>query len=620
MNLTSKSRLVAVAGSVLAGTLLLYGCKDFLTQNAVPQGTVDESTLKTQAGVEGALIAAYRSLDCNYQTTNDWGCAVSNWVFGSVASDDAYEGSQAGDQPGIEQIELMHWSAPDAESYLNTKWTAVYDGVSRTNATIRLLKEVEAIPGAISKADADGIQGEAEFLRAHYHFEGYRMWGNIPYYRENDQDYRKPNEPAAQVIADIEKDLNDAISLLQTTPRNGQVGRATKWTAKAYLGRVQTYAGDFATAVTTFKDVVANGPYKLQPSFDQVWTGFKQYQNGPETIFAYQASANDGNGDGENSNWGERLNFPSAGSPFGCCGFHQPSQNLVNYFQVDANGLPLALSAPNTWNTNSADFTGAQNTVPVDPRLDWTAGRDQVPFKDWGLHGAGWVRSIQHGGYYSAKKNVHEAASGAQSNVGWTNTQLNSVNIHIFRYADLLLMLAEDEVETNDLAGATAIVNQIRTRAAQMVQGCGLPADAKALAAELAAYPTCGTDKTIQAMAVPMGGPGTKVMPWATYKIGLYPTFADQATGRAAVRAERRLELAMEGQRFFDLRRWGIADVTINGYINGVGGGSEKARLQQFTGAEAYVKPKYDEYPIPDQQIQLSKSAGKSNLTQNTGW
>src|SRR5437763_5293441 len=236
MNLTPKYRLVAGAAGICAGALLLYGCKDFLTQNSVPQGTVTANTLKTKSGVEGMLIAAYRALDCNYQT-GAWGCAVSNWVFGSVASDDAYEGSQPGDQPGIEQIELFHWSAPDAESYLDTKWKAVYDGVARSNATLRLLKTVQASSPAALGSDANGIRGEAMFLRAHYHFEAYRMWGNIPYYREDDNDFRKPNETKTQVVADLIRDLDSAAALLPSTPRNGQVGRATSWTATAYKGR-----------------------------------------------------------------------------------------------------------------------------------------------------------------------------------------------------------------------------------------------------------------------------------------------------------------------------------------------------------------------------------------------
>jgi hypothetical protein len=402
------------------------------------------------------------------------------------------------------------------------------------------------------------------------------------------------------------------------------------------------YAGDYPGALTTLRDIQTNGPYALETSFDKVWTGFKQFENGKETIFAYEASANDGNGDGENSNFGERLNFPSSGSPFGCCGFHQPSQNLVNYFQVDANGLPLPLSSPTNWNASNDNFSAAfaaKTTVPVDPRLDWTVGRDNVPFKDWGLHGANWVRSIPHGGFYSAKKNTHEQASGAQSNVGWTNTQLNSVNIHIFRYADLLLMLAEAEARVGTIANAQAIVNQVRSRAAQTVQGCGRPTDAKADTVEFTAWPTCKSDPTIAAMALSTGAPlnvttpVTKTLPWATYKIGTYTTpWPDQATALAAIQAERRLELAMEGQRFFDLRRWGIAQTVLTAYVNGVGGGSEKTRLQQipipgdtvayvqqYTGAEAFAA-KHAAYPIPDHQIQLSKLNGKSALTQNTGW
>src|SRR3954466_14862456 len=123
MNLNLRHRVLGGA-TAFATALVLYGCHDFLTQNAVPQGAVTAGTLKTKSGVEGMLIAAYRALDCNYQTAA-WGCAVSNWVFGSVASDDAYEGSQAGDQPGIELIELYHWTTPDAEGYLNAKWASM---------------------------------------------------------------------------------------------------------------------------------------------------------------------------------------------------------------------------------------------------------------------------------------------------------------------------------------------------------------------------------------------------------------------------------------------------------------------------------------------------------------
>ena len=268
----------------------------------------------------------------------------------------------------------------------------------------------------------------------------------------------------------------------------------------------------------------------------------------------------------------------------------------MNFFKVDANGLPLALSNPSGWKASNDDFK-AGNMTPVDPRLDWTVGRDSVPYKDWGLYSiaAGWVRDVGNGGPYSPKKNAHEKASGAESNVGWQNTQLNSVHIHLFRYADLLLMLAEAYVETGNLEGARQIVNQIRARAAVTAQGPGT---------------------TAANMAVPINDPS---ITWASYKIGQYPAFPSASYARDAVRAERRLELAMEGQRMYDLRRWGIADVTLNGYLNGVGGGSEKARRTYLSSAEA-LSARHKWFPIPDLQIQLSQVNGQSNLKQNTGW
>jgi starch-binding outer membrane protein, SusD/RagB family len=569
----------------------VYGCKDFLTEAAAPQGTLNEQTLANRAGVEGTLIAAYRALDWNNGVGGAWGNAASNWVWGSVTSDDAYKGSEASDQPNINDVEAYHWSTANVESYLDEKWRGVYEGVVRANATLRLLNQVvSASPNEIPISDQRGIEGEALFLRAHYHFEGYRMWGNIPYYREDDTDFRKANIPSAQVITEILADLDAAIALLPTTPRNGQVGRSTQWAAKAYKGRVQVYAGQYAAALTTLREVRTSGPYALETSFERVWTGFFDADNGPETILAFQASSNDGEPDGNNANFGERLNFPHSGSHFGCCGFHQPSQNLVNFYQVDnATGLPLALTNP-SWNARDANTTSA-TIVPVDPRLDWTVGRDGVPFKDWGLHQPGWIRAPAYGGPYSPKKHIHERLSGAEQTAGgWAPAQQNSVNIHLLRYADVLLLLAEAEVEAGTLANALAIVNQIRARAAVAAQGPG-------------------TDRPT--MAIPIDDAR---ITWADYRIGLYPSFPDQAYARTAVRYERRLELAMEGQRFFDLRRWAIADQVLNAYV-----AVERARRAHLVAAEPVVA-RHSLFPIPAVQIELSKVGATPMLTQNPGW
>jgi hypothetical protein len=193
------------------------------------------------------------------------------------------------------------------------------------------------------------------------------------------------------------------------------------------------------------------------------------------------------------------------------------------------------------------------------------------------------------------KKIIHEKGSGAEATVGWQPQQQSSINIHLYRYADLLLMLAEAEVETGDLAGATALVNQIRTRAGVFAQGPG----------------TSRAD-----MAIPINDPR---ITWATYKIGLYPVFADATTGRTAVQTERRLELAMEGQRLFDLRRYGTFTAAITGYLRGEGGGREDTRRVYKATAELPTA-RHRWYPLPIDQIQLSQVGGQQTLKQNTGW
>jgi starch-binding outer membrane protein, SusD/RagB family len=586
MKTLSKYKVAFLAALVVAMTGFLYGCDDFLS--APPQGALDELTLANAQGVEGTLIAAYRSLDWNTGVGGAWGSAASNWVWGSVTSDDAYKGSEPDDQPNITDIELFNWTTGLSNNYLNDKWRAVYEGVNRTNATLRLLDRVlENSPGELTEADANGIRGEALFLRAHYHFEAWRMWQNIPYYREDDTDFRKTNV-GVDAIAEILADLDQAIGLLPEESRRGHVARANQWTARAYKGRVQVYAGDYPGALTTLRNVRANGPYDLEENFQRVWTGFQEFANGPETILAFQASANDGEPDGNNANWGERLNFPHSGSPIGCCGFHQPTQNLVNFFAVDDDGLPRSLSDPD-WNARNTNFTAADTDVPVDPRLDWTVGRDGVPYKDWGVHASGWIRSASFGGPYSPKKNVHEQASGAQSNVGWLPAQQNAVNMHIFRYADLLLLLAEAEVEAGVLENAREIVNEIRTRAGVAAQG-----------------PDGGS------LTVPIDDPS---ITWADYSVGLYEDpWTDPDVARQAVRTERRLELAMEGERFFDLRRWGIMQQVIGDYL------AVEQNRRSFLSAANTPTARYSLYPIPPVQIELSRVEGEERLVQNPDW
>jgi len=548
---------------------MLVACsEDFLDRPA--QGSLDANILANQAGVEANLIAAYSLLD-GWGTVGNWGSGASNWIFGSVTSDNSYKGSEPGDQQPTQDIELYQWGTGGAMDYLNSKWLVNYDAVNRANATISLMRTVEGI----SQDDMDRIEGEATFLRAHFHFEIWKMWGNIPYYTEEDEDFRKTNV-GTDALPLILADLDAAISLLPT--EQADAGRVTSWTAKALKGRAQIYAEDYGAALLTLDDVVKNGPYALEDNFHYAFD--VAHNNGPETILAYQASTNDGTGGGDNGNRQDRLNFPHGGSPFGCCGFHQPSQNLVNVFKVDANGLPFL---DGSW--NDADLTAAD---VVDPRLDWTAGRDDVPFLDWGLHAPNWIRDRAWAGPYSPKKSIYEQASGAGSAVGWSAFQLHSLNLHLLRYADVMLLLAEAEIQAGSMENARLLINEIRARAAQGAQG-----------------PDGGN------VVVPIDDAG---ITWTTYNVGEYPAAGWDAIAMDALKMERRLELAMEGHRFFDLRRWGDAAEVLNAYV-----GVEATR-RAYLGAAFAFEDRHNLYPIPALQVELSKVEGEDMLVQNPGW
>ena len=168
---------------------------------------------------------------------------------------------------------------------------------------------------------------------------------------------------------------------------------------------------------------------------------------------------------------GDILNFTFTGGPGGCCGFHQPSVNLVNAHKTTADGFPMF----DTFNDEDLphdqgflptdDYTPSD--LPVDPRLDWTTGRRGIPYLDWGDHNSNWVRDQSYGGPYSPKKMVYyQAESGTGNHVGYWGGGLSANNYSFVRYADVLLLRAEVAVEQGDMDRARELVNIVRARAA----------------------------------------------------------------------------------------------------------------------------------------------------------
>lgn len=577
-----KNKLMTLLGALILGVAIFSCKKSFLERP--PEGVFTESSLSNAKGINTTVIAAYALLDgwsdngWNNAAGNPWPAAGSNWIWGSVTSDDAYPGSQPNDQVGVERMNRYQFEPDDP--YFRAKFQTCYAGVGKTNVSLRLINASTDL----SDADKKQLTGEAKFLRAHYHFEAYKMWVNVPFIDETVTEYRQKND--VDIFPRIEADFKEAIDGLAEVS-SFTSGRATKGAAQAYLARAYMFIGKYAEAKPLLQAVISGNKYALVDNFHDVFDASKQ--NNSEMLFVYKATVNDGAEQSANGNWGDRLNFPNGNAPVTqCCGFHQPSQNLVNAFRTDVNGLPLF----NTFNSSLANFT----TDNFDPRLDWTVGRTGTPYLDWGPHKDDWIRDGGYCGFFSPKKNVfHAAQKGTLSTASGWSTAPNAIDVPIIRYSDVLLMAAECEIESNgNLELARTYINNVRTRAGKFVQGAGT------------------TEATISAPLI--GGAG--IVNGTKYKVGSYTSaFANQADARQALRWERRIELAMEGFRFFDLRRWKDLQTLVDFLA------VEKTRRLQLYGAtEQPTVTKLKYFPIPSVEIELSKINGDAQLKQNVGY
>ncbi|QJW89006.1 RagB/SusD family nutrient uptake outer membrane protein [Spirosoma taeanense] len=548
-----------------------------------PKAALAVTTLQNKTGVNSLLIGAYALLD-GWATAEgayrSYQAGADNWVYGSVASDDAYKGTIAGDQPPISLIEQGNIQSDNI--YFRGKWRGMYDGIARTNDVLQAL----AAAKDVTDAERQQITAEARFLRGHYHFELKKMFNMVPYideqiYNPNDLESTKlPNKE--DIWPKIVADLKAAYDVLPT--RQTQPGRPTKWAAAATLAKAYLFQKKYAEAKPLLEAIVASGQYKL---VDRYHDNFRAVtNNNAESVFEVQYSVNDGASGGENGNIGSTLNYPyGGGGVTTCCGFFQPSQNLVNAFKTDANGLPLldsfnASDVPSDQGVEStAPFTPYAG--PLDPRLDWTVGRRGVQYLDWGVHpGKAYVRDQAYGGPYSPKKHVmYRSDVGTNTFAG--NPRLNANNYRMIRYSHVLLWLAEVEAEIGDLDKARGYVNQIRKRAANP-DGFVKNPDGKAA---------------------------------ANYVINEYTTtWPSRDVARKAVQFEQRLEFGMEGHRRFDLVRWGIADQVLNAYY------ATESKKRIYLNGVQFIKGKHEYFPIPLQEILNSKKGSQETLTQNPGY
>lgn len=566
--------------------------EEFLDQPAL--GSLSEDVVANKIGVEKLLIGAYAALDGQgLGGGNPWESAADNWIYGAVAGGVASKGSFGGDQPAIDQI--VKFISNPSNGFYNSKWIAAYEGIVRANNILNVLPNVEDI----SEEDRSNIAGQARFLRGHYYFELKKMFNMVPWIDENTEDPKQPND--TDIWPNIEADFQFAFDNLPGT--QSEFGRANKWAAGAYLGKTYLYQHKFPEASTVFTQVIESGTNSAGEKYDLVAQFEDNFdaetENNAETVFDIQMVANDGTSTIANSNQGGMLNFPY-NSPFRCCGFYQPTQNLVNSFKTKPNnGLPY-LDNYNQEPVKSdmgvdADASFTPYTGPVDPRLDWTVGRRGIPYHDWGNHpGATWIRDQSYGGPYAPKKNIYWQATQDLYSDQSSWAPGTALNVRVIRFADVLLMAAEAEAQTDNLGPAMQYVNRVRERASNPQGFLKEYIDENS--------PLTGFNEAKNA---------------ANYNIGLYTAseFSSKENALDAIYYERKLELAMEGHRFFDLVRWGIAEETLNDYFQYQG------QLTTDVLGGRFISGKTEYYPIPQAQIDLSlNNAGEATLTQNPGY
>lgn len=553
---------------LIIGLLLVASCSDFLDEPA--QGVLSEGQVNTDP--DPLVIAAYSWLGNDHYTAPNF-----LWTTGNLRAGDAHKG---GNGPGdifiyhalnVYNLIIADMSSypPDFTDHNDNKWTRMYTGINRCNAALRVLNEVNAAEYPLKEIRT----GEMRLIRGHFYFDLKIHHKFIPYFDETVED--------VTTISNVDltdQDLWDKIAedfrfaynnLPESQP---EAGRFNKWSAGAYLAKAllyQAYEQNDQNQVTNINsaklqevvDIVTaienSGAFSLTNDYAENF--LHEFENNREAVFSIQRSIDDGSPDGRGS-WSSALNYPQDPA-WGCCGFHVPTHSFVNSFKTGSDGLPLFDSF------DDANYEVAIDAV--DPRLDHTVVSQGKPFKyDASFTHAGdaWARAPGIYGNFVAQKDLeHPDCVCRAANGPFTIT---SMNTPVIRYADVLLWKAEALIELNQLGEALTIINQIRERAAN------------------------STGRLNNA---------------SIYNIGSYAGFASQDEAREALRFERKLELGLEGHRFFDLVRWGIAKETLDAYL------AVESTREQYLLEANFVQGRDEFMPIPQGQINLSGGLYQQN-------
>ena len=547
---------------LLALLPLATGCSHFLNEQ-VPQATLTQDEVKSPEYIDNLLISAYAGL----VTIEDMNASFSLWNY-DTRSDDAYVGgSDFSDGEPFHRLEksvgVMTTDWP-----FSSIWTRFYNYLSRVNLSLDVLASADQNNNTIIQRTA-----EMKFLRAYGHFQLKRLFKKIPFVNKpnmTEEDYNNlsnteyTNDEGWQQIIN---DLEDAYAVLPVT--QVEKGRPTKAACAAFLAKVYLYKAyhqDDANSnqVTSISDTDLQkvveytntslyAGYGLEPDLFNNFRPEEQYENGKESIWAIQYSKNDGTVYG-NLNFSNRLIVPCIPKVHDSgCDFYKPSHNLVNAYRTNSDGLPMLD------NFNDVDYTVGSNQT-VDPRLFETVGVPGTPYMyntNFMISETNaWSRSGGAFGYLvSLKQNVDPALTDIYlflCDSQWAS----SMNRIVFRFADVLLMRAE--------------------ALAQLGQAAKL-----ATSSAVSGYPNKYN---------------------VHYAVGKYNGSYSKEETMKIIKMERRLELALESERFFDLVRWGDAATVLNKFYT-----TESEKMNFLDGAQ-FTANKNEYLPIPWEQMALHQT------------
>lgn len=567
---------------IIAALLTATSCNDFLDEQK-PQGVLDDEQVLNADNIDNLVTSAYAI----WISAEDINSSFSMWNY-DVRSDDAYKGgSGTGDGEVFHTLEISQ-GIQTSQWNISDMWQRLYNCISRANSALSVLDNMNPDENPLVKTRI----AEMRFLRAHGHFLLKRLYKNIPFIVDenlsqegynNLENTTYTNDEGWQLIIDDFEYAYNNLPVIQD-----QVGRPSKAAAAAYLAKTYIYKAyhqDNASShqvtsinsedlqnVVKYTDpsIYSAAGFALDSDFHNNFRPEPQYENGPESIWAMQYSFNDGTVNG-NCNWSYGLIVPAIpGVTDGGCDFYKPTQNLVNAFRTDETGLPYL----DTFNEKDYDMASDN----ADPRLFLTVGMPGTPYmfnKNYIIdYTATWSRSNGTYGYYiTLKHNVDpDTEYNIRSGLWWGNP----MNRIVLRYADIMLIRAEALVQLGqNLPEALEIVNSLRNRA-------------KMSTSVISDYEQ-------------LYGVRMNIRPYSD-------TYSKDELLKI-VKHERRVELAMESDRFFDLVRWGEAARVLNKYYI-----EETDNCGIYAGA-SFTADKNEYLPIPFSQI----SASNGHYTQNIG-